>query len=261
MPYLTGNTIPSGKRCKVIRIPDDLAFLDALNGALLELTFAYNFEAVPGTVSPQDMADAFAAAFDDYTTEDCMFIPVGSMQMFPTGAIPSKWLLCDGQRVSRTTYADLFSLIGTIYGVGDGATTFNLPDFQERSPMGVGGIIITAIGNVGGSNNHILTTAELPAHNHAITDPGHIHSITDPGHAHNEQITSAAFKGGAAGANSTFQGGTTNNTNRATTDGNTTGISVQSHATGISLASVGSGNAFPIIHSCLGVNFIIYAGV
>lgn len=50
---------------------------------------------------------------------------------------PTGWLLCDGQAVSRTTYATLFSLIGTTYGAGDGSTTFNVPDLRGEFIRGL----------------------------------------------------------------------------------------------------------------------------
>jgi len=59
-------------------------------------------------------------------------VPVGSIQAlaYVPGAPIAGWLYCDGDAVSRTTYADLFAAIGTTYGVGDGSTTFNLPDLR-----------------------------------------------------------------------------------------------------------------------------------
>src|SRR3989344_1096308 len=60
--------------------------------------------------------------------------PTGTIVFWPTGSIPSQYLLCDGQAVSRTTYSALFAEIGTTYGVGDGVTTFNLPDFSTHVP-------------------------------------------------------------------------------------------------------------------------------
>lgn len=65
-------------------------------------------------------------------------LPPGSITEFASDTIPTGWLLCDGQAVSRTTYSALFSVIGTTWGVGDGSTTFNVPDFREASPYGVG---------------------------------------------------------------------------------------------------------------------------
>jgi tail collar domain/collagen triple helix repeat protein len=63
--------------------------------------------------------------------------PVGSMVAFASATPPSGWLLCDGRAVSRTTYAALFAAIGTAWGIGDGSTTFNLPDMRGRFPRGV----------------------------------------------------------------------------------------------------------------------------
>ena len=67
-------------------------------------------------------------------------IPIGMGGEFygRQDAIPNGWLLCDGSAVSRTTYADLFDVIGTTYGPGDGSTTFNLPDFQGKGSVGAG---------------------------------------------------------------------------------------------------------------------------
>jgi microcystin-dependent protein len=61
---------------------------------------------------------------------------VGKVMMWFTGTAPTGWLALEGAAVSRTTYASLFSVIGTMYGVGDGSTTFNLPDMRGRFPRG-----------------------------------------------------------------------------------------------------------------------------
>lgn len=63
-------------------------------------------------------------------------IPVGTVNAFAGTAAPTGWLFAYGQAVSRTTYADLFTAIGETYGVGDGSTTFNLPDMRGRVPAG-----------------------------------------------------------------------------------------------------------------------------
>lgn len=82
-------------------------------------------------------------------------------------------LLCDGSAVPRALYPDLFLAIGTTYGAGDGSTTFNLPDYKAKFPVGVGvgvgtsaGLAYT-IGQSGGEAAHVLTTNEMPPHQHS----------------------------------------------------------------------------------------------
>jgi microcystin-dependent protein len=63
-------------------------------------------------------------------------IPVGTIMMWAGSTAPTGWLLCNGAAVSRTTYSDLFAVISTTYGTGNGSTTFNVPDLQRRFPLG-----------------------------------------------------------------------------------------------------------------------------
>jgi microcystin-dependent protein len=82
---------------------------------------------------------------------------------------PAGYLLCDGAAVSRTTYAALFAVIGGTYGVGNGSTTFNVPDCRGRASIGVGtgsGLTFRALGGQIGEENHLLSIAEMPSHNH-----------------------------------------------------------------------------------------------
>lgn len=64
-------------------------------------------------------------------------VPTGAIFQWVTASAPSGYLLCDGSNVSRNTYSTLFSVVGTSYGTGDGSTTFTLPNFQARVPIGV----------------------------------------------------------------------------------------------------------------------------
>lgn len=64
-------------------------------------------------------------------------LPSGSLQMFAGTTAPSGWIMCDGSAISRTTYAALFAVVGTTYGVGDGSTTFNLPDLRGEFVRGL----------------------------------------------------------------------------------------------------------------------------
>jgi len=61
-------------------------------------------------------------------------VPTGTVIMFSTSALPAGYLKCDGSAVSRTTYAKLFAVLGTLYGAGNGSTTFNLPDLRGEFP-------------------------------------------------------------------------------------------------------------------------------
>jgi microcystin-dependent protein len=106
----------------------------------------------------------------------------GLIQMWATTTPPSGWLFCDGSAVSRTTYADLFSVIGTTFGLGDGSTTFNLPSLKGRVPvmLDASQTEFDALGEVGGAKAHQLTIAELPAHNHQTSTPfGHTADVTN----------------------------------------------------------------------------------
>lgn len=91
---------------------------------------------------------------------------VGNLETYAGSIVPSWGLLCDGRAVSRTVYRDLFSVIGTLWGTGDGSTTFNLPDFRGRVPVGynAGDTLFNAVGKVGGSKNAVVIT-----HHHDIT--------------------------------------------------------------------------------------------
>lgn len=87
--------------------------------------------------------------------------PTGVIHIFAGSTAPSGWLICDGSAVSRTTYADLFAVIGTTYGSGDDSTTFNLPNLKGRVAVGLDSddTDFDTLGETGGSKY-------LQAHNH-----------------------------------------------------------------------------------------------
>ena len=84
-------------------------------------------------------------------------LPIGFVGYFAADRPATNWLRCDGREVSRTNYAELFNVIGTTYGTGDGSTTFNLPDLRERVVVGQAGDGEFSLGNTGGSKTHKLT--------------------------------------------------------------------------------------------------------
>jgi len=104
--------------------------------------------------------------------------PAGSMMLYggTTAPPPAGWLLCDGQAVSRAAFAALFSIIGTLYGVGDGSTTFNLPDFRSSQSFPRGATNDAGRGTIGGVSDTTLTEAQsgLVGHTHNYTGIGSV---------------------------------------------------------------------------------------
>lgn len=132
-------------------------------------------------------------------------IPAGLVQAYAGSAAPSGWLLCDGSIVSRTTYAALFTAIGTAYGAGDGSTTFGLPDLRGRVIVGkaASGTFVT-LGATGGEETHVLLTAEMAGHTHTFTGTAlgthqHVSTAVFTGSAMgtHQHVSTAAFTGSA----------------------------------------------------------------
>ena len=90
----------------------------------------------------------------------------GDMKIYGGGVVQSGWLLCDGSAISRATYAALFAAVGTTWGIGNGSTTFNVPDFRRKVPVGSGGsgtgTLGNAVGNTGGVESVTLVANQLP---------------------------------------------------------------------------------------------------
>ena len=140
---------------------------------------------------------------------------VGAMIMYAGSTAPSGWLLCNGQAVSRSTYSALFSAIGTIWGTGDGSTTFNVPDMRESAPVGVG-----TYSAVTGTTHGAITAHDAFTLGGFKDDQGqgHWHKINDTA---NYQSTYLSIKGtGAAGVEyATFDSGDTARASIQVSDG------------------------------------------
>jgi len=109
--------------------------------------------------------------FDASNLTGITLVETGTIIPWPTSSVPTGYLDCDGAAVSRTTYADLFAVVGTTYGTGDGSTTFNVPDIKDRICKRT-----TSVGTTGGANNATcsltvanttLSLSQLPSHNHS----------------------------------------------------------------------------------------------
>ena len=181
-------------------------------------------------------------------------IPLGGMLPYVGSSAPNTaFALPFGQAISRTTYATLFSLISTTFGVGDGSTTYNLPDLRGRAIFGLdnmggsaasritvagGNYDGTALGTAGGAQNKTVAQANLPAATLTTT-------IIDPGHTH--PVNGSSLANG--GANFTV-GSTIANASAGTTASATTGITA-------STALGGSGTALPILPPSMVLPFIL----
>ena len=129
-------------------------------------------------------------AIDDRAGADAWV--TGDLKNTIRDTAPTGWEIADGGEISRTGGgADLFALIGTEYGNGDGLTTFNKPDLRGYTLMGAGlarNGVAAAIGSRGGADTHVLTIAEMPSHTHIQT----VHSHSLGNHTHSVERSSSS---------------------------------------------------------------------
>ena len=198
------------------------------------------------------LLELFGADFDDH--EDRIGDMEAAPPIIPPGVIIGRgnnvtlsgYLPCDGSAVSRTTYAALYSAIGTAHGAGDGLTTFNVPDLRGRVPIGAGtgtysGATARTLGQQVGAEEHTVTEAEMAAHSHAINDSGHTHTFS----------TGMNF---GVGIETLPPAGALKNSNGAATNGATTGSSTTGY-TGVT--STGGGDAHNNVQPSLVCAFLI----
>ena len=212
-----------------------------------------------GTTTIYRAASGYVEMIDGETsTVQTVGVPPGTILDYAGASLPNGYLLCYGQAVSRSTYAGLFNALGTTWGVGDGSTTFNLPDLRGRATFGLDNMGGTAAGRItntftgttlgasGGAEQATITQAQLPNCNFTST-------VTDPGHTHTFQM------GNGSGSSGNFSATPQNNAGGFTF--NITGIAqiVKTGTTGITVttSSGGSGSAVNTISPAAIVNKII----
>jgi microcystin-dependent protein len=111
-------------------------------------------------------------------------VPSGTVSQTARATAPTGYLLCDGSAISRTTYSSLFDAIGTAYGVGNGSTTFNIPNLKGRVPVGFDSsqTEFDTLGESGGAKTVAITEAQMPSHSHTgttSTGGNHSHTLND----------------------------------------------------------------------------------
>lgn len=229
MPRKTGATVPSpvdpaGNISRVICIPASPEWLALVNGALWVLTQEWYYD--PQTGDASEAAGVARQFYFDYLQQTgACIVPsaiVGEIRMMATSTLPDGWLYCNGDVVSKETYAALWNAITDFWGA-DTETTFTLPDLRNRFPLGYmqgGGVPVFA--SMGGSETVTLTEAQMPAHNH----------LTWEGNQY------AAFAAGGAGV----------------------GLSGGGAFSGYVTGSKGSGQAHNNMPPYAAISFIIYAG-
>jgi len=162
-------------------------------------------------------------------------IPTATIVPWSSASVPTGFLECNGQAVSRTTYSALFAIVATTYGAGDGSSTFNVPDLQDNVAMGKSGtkalastggantVAVTASGTVGGSTvNASLSTAQLASHSHNAFRGG-----SNPGAPFGDYFPNNYFSNSSGTAVSNTGSGTGHSHNMsATFSGNTANPSV-----------------------------------
>jgi len=194
-------------------------------GGNLAVTGTTTFTGVPsaptasaGTNTTQVATTAFVLANS---------VPTGVINMWGTATAPTGYLLCAGAAVSRSTYAALFAVIGTTFGVGDGTTTFNVPNYTSRMPYG------TTVATTGGSADAVVVS-----HTHAITDPTHTHA-TSP----TTSLIGTSQQNAPGGA--------------VANPGTPATLSLVAASTGITINTAGVSGTNANLPPYLGINFII----
>ncbi|CAF1047107.1 unnamed protein product [Adineta steineri] len=158
---------------------------------VIELTAEKTNHAMIRTLSTLNLPPTFGAVAPTSVTQSstCM---TGEIRLYSANIDPPfPWLFCNGTAISRIAYQRLFSVIGESFGAGDGKTTFNVPDFRDRFPLGLNQIESRVHAwKKGGDKEQTLTIDQIPAHYHSAgslntNNAGtHKHTINDPGHNH-----------------------------------------------------------------------------
>jgi len=166
---------------------------------------------------------------------------IGIVKLFAGNFAPRGWALCYGQILSISQNTALFSILGTTYG-GNGISTFALPDFRSRVPVGVGqgtGLSNYVWGQVQGTEQAVLTLNNMPAHSHPVT--GSVKIPTNDSNADAESPDGAYL-------------GTPE---QSIYSSSTNGFAANAVTSGLSTAVLGGSQPFSVIQPILGMNYII----
>lgn len=129
---------------------------------------------------PANATEVTNANIRDYRTFALKDAKIGDIRFSASASPGDGWVPADWRELNRKQHHRLFAEVGTAFGVGDGSTTFRVPDSRGRGVIGVdttsGRGPTRNLGDAGGHHEHQLTEAQMPAHGHGVNDPGHEHS-------------------------------------------------------------------------------------
>ena len=206
-----------------------------------------------------------AVAYQTIKGASGLYVPVGMIMSWTKASTPTGFLVCDGSAISRTTYAALFDAIGTTHGVGDGSTTFNLPDLQGKLPVGDdGGVTYTVAGTGGAANVSPSVTDNIAvnktgdasgnlngapdAGNLAVSVSGNVtvanttlSTSTMPSHGHTIVAVGANAEGGSGNALNNLGSGNTQNLTTNNAMNSTGGSGAHAHSSSHNLSGSMSG--------------------
>lgn len=148
------------------------------------------------------------------TVMKTLLMQSGMVQQTAAATAPAGWLICDGSAISRSAYASLYAALGTIYGTGDGSTTFNIPDMRGRvavgpDPTAIRNNSFNVLAQSSGEQLHTLTTAEMPSHTHL--DPTYPGGASGGSYEVPNTVYPGYDYGGSAPTSATGGGGSHNN--------------------------------------------------
>lgn len=182
----------------------------------------YGFLSATGSSWPAGFTTGLATTLNGALTvpptSNFNLLPPGLCMPFGGSNLPQGYLWCNGLAYSRITYAALFGAIGTVFGVGDGSTTFNVPDLRGRFPLGkddmggstagrvtsvsLNGANALILGAAGGEETHVLTVAELATHDHQKTlSSGSLTNSDEAGATGTTSVKRSDFAVRSAGSN------------------------------------------------------------
>jgi microcystin-dependent protein len=194
------NSFVSGTPATASAVNQNFAdVVNFLNGQVIHKDASVQFASIPSVAAgvPVSAGDLVTKSYVDTT-----IVPSGTIVMWGGTVAPDGWLLLQGQAVSRVTYAPLFAVFGTAYGVGDGVSTFNLPDLRSRFPVGLGSATWSdARGETGGSADAVVVTHNHTqnSHNHTQNAHGHGTITTSSAGAHTHQTRGFVSRGTTSG--------------------------------------------------------------